>query len=394
MRTAILFQMAILLFLTTACRSSQKMVEQGDYDTAIRQSVQRLAGKKKKKAKEVNALQIALNKANSQDIERIEQLKRANRSENWERIYDLATNIEKRQDRIQPLLPLMDDRGRTIDFRFVKVNGILQEARGKASEHLYDLALTDLARARRGDKLAAREAFENLERSQRYLSPYKDRKDLIREALELGTNHILLTVRQDGRAILSAAFERELLRLNVADLNDRWRIYHTQERRDEQYDYEVVVQLERMDVSPESLRERSYRDEKEIESGSRKLLDDTGKEVKDSSGNVITVPIIKVISADVLEVYQSKAATVSGRLLFYNRKTKQLIDSESITAEANFENYAVTFRGDRQALSNESRRLIGNSPRDFPSDEALLLDAADVLKPILMEKIKRVRLGD
>lgn len=394
MRTAIIFQIVVLFLTINACRSSQKMVEQGDYDTAIRQSVQRLAGKKKKKAKEVRALQLALNKANRRDMERIEQLKNANRSENWERIYNLATDIERRQDRIQPLLPLVDDNGRPADFQFVRVNGILQEARSKATKHLYDLALTNLVRARRGDKLAAREAFDHLERSQRYLSPYKDRKDLMQEALDLGTNHILLTVRQDGRTILPVAFERELLRLNVADLNDRWRVFHTQERRNESYDYEVIIQLEQMEVSPESVRERSYQDEKEIETGDRTLLDDDGNEVKDSSGNVITVPIIKVISAEVLEIYQSKAATVSGSLLFYDRKQRQVIDSEFITAEASFENYAATFRGDRRALSNESRRLIGNSPRNFPSDEALLLDAADVLKPILMEKIRRMRLED
>ncbi|MEM1325467.1 MAG: hypothetical protein AAGI23_05910 [Bacteroidota bacterium] len=380
-----------LVFLGS-CRSTQKLTEQGNYDNAIRLSVQRLAGKKKKKADEVWVLEDAFFKANARDMERIQQLRGEGRPENWAKIYDLARKVDRRQDLVRPLVPLRDNKGREAKFRFVKINGIIQEAKNKAAQHLYELATTEMILARQGDKRSAREAYEHLDNIKQYVPRYKNREVLMEEALVLGTQYVLFKVKQDRRAILSRDFERALLSIDVRDMNSRWRIYDTEAQRGVQYDYELVLMLENLEVSPERVRERSYRDEKEIEDGERVLLDDNGDTVKDSSGNVIKVPILKVIAADILEVHQTKEAIVTGRLMAYDRRRQRLIEEESVTAEALFEHYAATYRGDRRALSKESRRVIGNSPRDFPSDEMLLLEAVESLKPIVKQKIKRMKL--
>ena len=106
---------------------------------------------------------------------------------------------------------------------------------------------------------------------------------------------------------------------------------------------------------------------------------------------MIKVPVIKIVTADVIEVYQSKAAVVGGTLYFYDKRKRELMDTQPITAEAIFENYASTYQGDRRALSSDTKRRIGNRPQPFPPDEVLLLDAADVLKPIIKEKIVKMR---
>jgi hypothetical protein len=73
--------------------------------------------------------------------------------------------------------------------------------------------------------------------------------------------------------------------------------------------------------------------------------------------------------------------------VLYDNRLRRIVDEDQLTAEAIFENYASTFRGDRRALSNDSRRRIGNRPIPFPSNEALILDAAAVLKPKLQERL-------
>ncbi len=379
----------MLLLSTLACKSSVKMLEGGDYDSAIDLAISRLTGKKKKSAKEVAALEDAFDKATARDMNRINALKSEGRRENWERIYDLAKGIERRQARIEPLLPLVDERGKKADFKFVRTTPILQEARVNATEYLYELSLDFLKRAREGDKPAAREAYHHLSKIDRFFNNYKDKDQLMQEARRLGVSHILFRMENAANVIIPRDFEEEVLRMSVQDLNELWREYHMRNPGNIRFDYEIVMSIQGIELTPERVREREYQETAEIKDGERNLLDDKGKEVKDSTGKVIKVPIIKVVQANILEVYQSKSALVSGTLFFYDKRRNSLMDSQPIAAEAIFEHYSSTFQGDRRALSNEARRRIGNRPIPFPSNEALVLDAANVLKPIIKQKMEK-----
>ncbi|MEM9885792.1 MAG: hypothetical protein AAF849_07865 [Bacteroidota bacterium] len=391
MKTYLILYFSLFALLLFACKSTQKLTEEGNYDEAIERALDKLVGKKKKKAEVVLALENAFAKANGRDMNEINDLRKENRAANWEEIFDLANAVKKRQKSIEPLLPLVDDRGRRADFTFVKINGLLQESKGKAASYLYHSAKSSLAQARVGDKAAARIAYEQLERIERYLSPYKDRRKLMNEARGLGVSHILFKMENDAYALLSRDFERAILRMDVQDLNELWREFHTRPKSGLNYDYEIVMKLDNIDVSPESVKERSFQEEAEIEEGEQSLRDEDGNVVKDSTGNIVKVPVVKVVTANVIEVYQSKAAIVGGTLFFYNKAKQELLDTQPINAEALFENYASTYQGDRRALSRETKDRIGNRPLPFPSDEALLLDAADVLKPVIKEKIARTR---
>ena len=105
-------------------------------------------------------------------------------------------------------------------------------------------------------------------------------------------------------------------------------------------------------------------------------------------GNDIKVPKKAIIKAYVFESCQIKEAFVKGRLEYINNKTRSLIRSENIAAEAIFTNYASRYQGDKRALSKESKRNLGNRPLPFPSNESLLMDAAEHLKPIVKDKIR------
>ena len=111
--------------------------------------------------------------------------------------------------------------------------------------------------------------------------------------------------------------------------------------------------------------------------------------MKDSLGNDVKEPNKVEVLARVFETLQTKSAIVSGTLEFFDNQTNRIIHQEPITAETIFENYAARFDGDRRALSKESKQKIGNAPMPFPSDEALVLQAADRLKPVIIEKIRR-----
>lgn len=380
-----------LLFSVAACTSTQEFVERGDYDGAIVHALKKLHGKKKKKFKYVEGIETAFQRVTQRDMRAVENLKLDSRPDKWVKINDLHQKIADRQNRVTPYLPLVADNGYQAAFSFVKIAQLERDSRQKAAVYYYDTAKELLATAQRGDKMAAREAYDRLQKIDNYYPNYRDTRRMKTAALDLGVSHVLVKMVNDAPVVLPRQFEREALRLSVGDLNDRWKEYHLDNTRRSQFDYNVVMRLTNINVSPESVKEREYVDTKEVEDGFDYVLDNNGNVMKDSLGNDIKVKRFATIKAVVFETYQSKAATVAGRLEFYDTRYNRLLRTENLATEVIFDNYASTFRGDRRALSRESRRYLGNQPIPFPSSEVLLLDAAERLKPLVKDKIYRNR---
>ena len=383
-----------LLFLFACGGNPRKIMESGDYEAAIERSIDKLRGDRKKDPETVQTLELAFQKATAEDLRRINGLKSAGRADNWADVVRLYQKIERRQNRLNPLLPLVDKDGYQANFRFVDTAQPLNEARDRAAEFYYERGGKLLTEARLDqDPDKARAAYEALERIRDYRENYRNVRQLQREAHQLGTVHLVFRFRNGSQSIVPSNFERELLRTGSADLNSFWREFHTTRARGVDYDYEVVMNLTDIEVTPEREQQRAYIDTKEIEDGFDYVLDENGNVQKDTSGNDIKVTRYTNISAEVLEVFQSKYARLRGRLEYFDLRTDNLLVSEPVQVEAIFENYASTFSGDKRALSAESRRRIGNQPVPFPTDEELLLDAANLLKPIIKEKVRSSTFG-
>ena len=377
---------SVLLILATACNPS-KLIERGKYEEAVSLSVRKLSGKKKKKAKFVRALEDGFRRATNNDLRRAKRLEKEGRSENWVEINRLHRRIRKRQELVEPLLPLYADDGYKADFKFVKIDGLESNSKKKAAEYFYTKGKSLLAKAERGDKEAARQAYDDFEDIDRYFKNYRDVRDLKNKAKELGTVYVLFKMENRSHSILSRDFEREIKRISVRDLESKWKAVHLSPQKNREYDYNVVMNLRQIEVSPGLLHEKEYTDSKTIQDGWDYVLDKNGNVLKDTAGNDVKIPRKVRIEAVVFETLQQKSAIVSGSLDFYDNHTRQRIHSEPITAEAVFENYAATFRGNRAALSVESIKKIGNGPLPFPSDDALVLQAADQIKPVIKKKI-------
>lgn len=380
-----------VLLLMSGCASPEKLVDTGNYDQAIEVAMRRLAGKKKLKEKYVQALEEAFAKANDRDLAYAARLKRDGRAEHWPDIYQHYRNIRLRQEKLAGLLPLADQYGVRAQFQFVKVEPLEREAREQAAAFYYERGQELLAQARSGDRLAAREAWTMLERTERYYRHFRDKERLQDEALALGTTFVLVDVENRAPIGIPRGFEEALLGLREGDLNSKWRIFHTRADEGIAYDYRVTLELVDLAVSPEQVRERRYQEAREIEDGWEYVLDKNGNVAKDSLGNDIKVPRFVEIGAEVLEHYQAKEARILGRMSFYDLARDRVLDVQEVRADALFEHYAATYRGDRRALSKESRRLIGNQPLPFPTDSDMLLLAADRLKPAISQELQRSR---
>jgi hypothetical protein len=379
--------MLALTLALTACNTGQHLLENGNYDAAIDHAVQKLRGKKNKKYKHVATLEQAFQKANSADLARIERLKIQNRPENWTGIHDLYAAIDRRQDKVRPLTPLQAKTGHTARFAFVDVSREENESREKAAEFLYQQAQTQLLRGKQGDRQAARDAYYTLEKLEKgYLRHYRDSETLKREALNWGTSFVLFEVKNDTRALLPRYLNDRLGAVAGRDLDEPWKKFVFVPENGVDYDYYATLRFRDIDVSPERQRERSFVEERQLQDGFVYEYDARGNVRKDSLGNDIKRPNYIVVRAEVLEIHQTKAARV-GATLDIADPSRRRLDGCDMGTEVVFENYACTFRGDQRALSEQTKARIGNRPLPFPTDEEMILDAAERLRPQLRDAL-------
>ena len=390
--SALLFATVFSSLLLSACHTAQRYIESGNYDDAISFCVNKLRGKSKKKTELVKGLEQAFKKAQARDLNTADHLIADGRPENWERINALHRQISARQNKIAPLLPLTSKDGSRAKFECVNIGKLESESREKAAEYLYNCAEDLLQQAEKGDRLAAREAYNTLKSLEtRYFRQYKNKDRMLQDARSLGTTHILFEIKNQSDKALPREFMDRMLAIGTYDLDSEWKAFHFKSDSRIPVDYRVVFNLRQVDISPERVSERNYSDEKEIQDGYDYVLDERGNVKKDTAGNDIKTPHYVRIRADVLEVFQSKAVRVGGMLEIFEAERNNRLDTRDLGAEVRFENYASTFRGDERALSDESHRRIGNRPLPFPTDADMLLQAAERLKPNLRDELRQNR---
>lgn len=368
-----------------SCASADKMLETGDYDGLVKLAVNKLSGKKKKEVY-VIALEEGFEKITRQDMARIEALRYANRPEDWEAIVPIARDIQKRQDRIEPLLPLVSENGYHAKFSFVQTDKIIIEAKSTAVS-LYENRLGDMVTsARDGNKKSARQAF-NLIDHIRSLGDRYYRTDLRDEMWALGINKILIRVENNTNLFMPAGFEEELLSSNFYNEGGSWDRFYTEVDEDMNIDYQVVLKIQDIAVTPDEWQERTFPYSKEIVDGWEYVLDQKGNVAKDSLGNDIKRDKYIRVNATVVETTQSKKALVRARMDIINGSNGARIYSQPLEVEDCFSHVARNIFGDERALEPNLRIRV--LPLGYPSESSMIWDAFQALKPKFFNEVRQ-----
>lgn len=368
-----------------SCASADKMLETGNYDGLVNLAVNKLSGKKKKEVY-VTALEEGFEKITRHDMARIEALRYGNRPEDWEAIIPIARDMQKRQDRIEPLLPLVSETGYHAKFSFVQTDKIIAEAKTTAVS-LYENRLSDMVTAaRNGNKKSARQAF-NLIDHIRSISDRYYRNDLRDEMWALGINKILIRVENNSNMIMPIGYEEELLSSNFYNEGGSWDRFYTEVDEDMKIDYQVVLKIQDIAVSPDEWQERVFPYTKEIVDGWEYVLDQNGNVAKDSLGNDIKRNKYTKVNATVVETVQSKKALVRSRIDIINANNGARIYSQPLEVEDCFNHVARNIFGDERALEPNLRIRV--LPLSYPSDASLIWDAFQTLKPKFFNEVRR-----
>lgn len=377
----------LLLLITVsilACNTPRKLIVSGDYDFAIEKLVKKL---RRNANNDDNTLLLerAYLGAQQADLNRIDYLKNEGNENNWVEIATRYQNIKYRQELIRPLLPLKIARlKRDCNIKFIDVDNQIINSRQKASDFYFNAGLQKL---HAGGRMNARAAYSNFQKvkSYNYLSRYKNIDSLTSEAHFQGEVFVLFKMRNASDAILPKDFESELLKISVQDLNSEWVNFHINQQEGIKYNYHVVANIKNIEIGPEQWKEKEFEETKQVADGWQYVLDKKGNVKKDSLGNDIKIPKTKTIKCRIKEIQQTKVATINAVVDYMSLEKNQLLGSYPVKADAVFQNYAAKAFGNTEALTEETKRKLGNQPLPFPTNLQLISQAGQTLKPLIKQ---------
>lgn len=375
-----------LAFLSS-CNSLEKMVDKGQYDSAVVNAAKKMYGSKHKKTKHVKVLEEAFRKANAQDLARAKHLESLGGA-NWKDALDIYEQIEYRQSRVLPFLPLRSKDGYVGEFKFVKTTGLITNATREVGRFYYAEGRRLLDRAQGGNKMTARDAYKHLSQVEKYTTEFANVQTYIDEAYTLGVTTIFVNLRNEAPVIMPEEFERAVLGISVVDLNDTWRRFHLQPRGLE-VDVNATLVVQDIRISPEREFIREFEESKEIKDGWQYVLDKNGNVAKDSLGNDIKEDRFITVKAVITEVNREKLAELRGVMRYTDARTGEVIQVKPITVKNDFGDSTCHFRGDRRALKSGTRNRIGHRLDPFPTDYDMTLYAAEEMKIALKNDLRR-----
>ncbi len=382
---------AALLQLFTGCVSSQKALNSGNFDAAIYKSIHKLQ-RNPANNKQIIVLEKAFYKAQQTDFDRIAFMQKEGSPDKWDDIYAVYDRIKSRQQQIKSLQVLnLRDKNKQIirqaTFNFIDVDNELIQSKQKAAQYFYAHGNSLLEK---GGRFNARDAYTDFIQVKSYYSIFQDVDDKLLAAQEAGTTKVLFKMQKDNPGQLPPSFEQELLKISLQELNRQWMRYYTSDIKGTIYDYNIVVNLKVIDVSPELVKEKYYSETKKVKDGWEYKLDSKGNVMKDSLGNDIKQPKYKTIKCDVVETHFSKSARVAGTLDYIDNHSKQLMHTDNISSDSFFEDgLVVVLGGDVNALTPETKAKIGKRPLPYPDPFSMLLQAGATLKGMVKDLLLR-----
>ncbi|MBT8299570.1 MAG: hypothetical protein KJO52_14665 [Maribacter sp.] len=384
-----------VLLIILACggvKRTQKSINTGNYVNAINNAVQKLSDNKNKKGNQtfVLLLEEAFQKNTKRELERINYLEKDGNPANLESIYKSYKNLDRIQETIKPLLPLyIQEEGRNADFAFQNFSNDIITTKESLSVYLYDNALNLLQNAT--TKQDYRQSFDDFSYLNEINPGFANTKNKMEEAYNKGQDYVRVDMFNNTDKIIPAKLEEELLNFNTFGLEDKWTRYHTNHLSNITYDYDMRIELQDINISPEQVNERQIIKEKQIKDGFDYVLDNNGNVVKDSLGNDVKIDKFKTVKCNFYQFTQFKTAQVRGLVSFSDLQTKQVLNSYPLSSEFVFEHIYANYDGDKRALENDLVSMLQLAAVPFPTNEQMVYDAGEDLKNRLKGILTRHR---
>lgn len=386
-----LFLLTIVLSGCNSAKKAQQNMAMGNFEQAIQIAINHLQRDQTRNRgqEQMLILEEAFEKLKFRDKKRIRFLEREKNQANIVEIYNTYQKLDQIQNQIRPLLPLYHEGlSRNINFDFVDYSSDILTSQDQLIEFYYTEANTLLSS---DEKFSARNAYENLQELEELRPNYKNTRQLINDALFMGTDFVFVDVQNQTNFVIPNQVQEALTNFNTFGLEDRWTQYHTTVEPNLDYDYELIIDFIDFVFSPDQLRERETPLKQEVVDGWKYKTDARGNFIRNDKGEKIKEDVLVEVEGVLLQSIQMKSVAVQARVIFQDVKANQKIKSFPLASEFVFENIYAQFQGDARVLNDAERMMLKNRPVPFPSNERMLIDASDDIKEKLKNIIKRNR---
>jgi hypothetical protein len=388
-KITLLFSILFLAISSCGVKTTQSLLSDGNYDGAINRAVEALRTKKDSKGKQdyVYLLEEAFAKAKDRDLRDLEMMAKESNPANAERIYNTYLQLNNRQEKIRPLLPLpLLKLGKNANFPFDNYSDQIINSRNTLTKYLYEKASVLL---KSKNKLDFRQAFDDLSYLESINPGYKNVKKLMDDAQFKGTDFVDVYATNATNLVIPRQLQDDLLDFKTYGLDDKWTVYHSVRQKNVTYDYSLIINFVQINISPEQIKEKEFIKERQVKDGVKTLLDSRGRPVRDSLGKEIKVDNYRMLRANVYEFRQFKSCVVTAKVDFVDLKTNQLIQTFPVSSEYIFENIYSTYKGDRDACEESYFNYFNKRPVPFPNNEQMVFDTGEDLKARLKDIIVR-----
>jgi hypothetical protein len=388
-KITILFTILFLTLSSCGVKTTQSLISDGNYDAAIDRAVEALRTKKDSKGKQdyVFLLEEAFAKAKDRDLRNLEMMSKEANPSNAERIYNTYLQLNNRQEKIRPLLPLpLLKLGKNATFQFDNYSDAIVNSKNALSKYLYENASALL---KSNNKMDFRKAYDDFFYLESISPGYKNAKKLMDDAQFKGTDFVDVYAKNETNMVIPKMLQDDLLDFKTYGLNDKWTVYHNARQKSVTYDYSLIINFRQINISPEQIKEKEFIKERQIKDGVKTLLDSRGRPVKDSLGREIKVDNYKMLRANIYEFRQFKSCQVTAVVDYVDVRTNQLLQSFPVTSEYIFENIYSTYKGDRNACEDSYINYFTKRAVPFPNNEQMVYDTGEDLKAKIKDIIVR-----
>ncbi len=371
------------LLLLFSCTSPQKLIEQGKIEKAFQVSLRNLE-RGKIKTEYVDALEKSYALLTAKDRAIYERGKNKQEISLWPKLYEKCLAMLDRQKKARKVEARLQQLGYYPTLHHLPVREWLAEARRNASIYYYGMAQELIPVARRGDRLAARKAYDYLERCDLYETNFRDVAQLEPEMYALGTTHILLNPELNPRREKLHNFFYDVLLANTEfPFRDNWQVFHETPIDNQEMHYALDLYFPNFYVSWDDCSSSCCSNSEDVVVAYRDV--EVWSE-KDSTYVTEQEPIYETISVTVTTYVQHKDAFIDLQSTYRNLKLGTEVHLTKNRGYSSWENVYSTYSGNPDALTASCN--VGGSFEFHPSRRFMLDWAAHDLRARFYKSIK------
>ena len=370
------FVLASVIFTISCSKSGTKALEKGNYYEAVLQSVEKLK-KDSDNSKALEVLPTAYRNAQEEFTRDITRVRNANQQFRWETILEYYNKLNKMQESIERCTACRRIVSPQTYFKET------EEARDNAATERYVLG-NDILSRNNLSKLDARAAYDHFEKITIFAPNYKDARNRLEEALNLGSVHVVVEQPKINSRLYQYSNDyfqdkvEEFLRTNRR-INKFIRFYAPEEAKTVKLKPDHVVRLEIIDFVV---------GETNIATDRQNVTSKDSVKTGEATVNGKKVPVYGKVNATIIK---SRKAVRSRGILsmeIYDYQTNKTLSREEIPGEYTWVNEWASFNGDERALTSTELNMTRNREQLPPPPQQLFIEFT---KPIYDQVTSRIR---